>query len=61
MYGIVPMIQTKKKGQPAIGAFLWANASDTFIDIFDDNEKKKIHWMSEAGALEFYLLSSNSP
>ena len=61
MYGVVPMIQTKRLGESMIGSVVWANSSDTFIDIYDEEKKKKVHWMSEAGCLEFYLLSSESP
>ena len=67
MYGIVPMIQSKKKGKAPIGAMIWANASDTFVDIYDAETEeenagsKRIHWMSEAGALEVFLISSETP
>jgi alpha-glucosidase (family GH31 glycosyl hydrolase) len=64
MYGVVPMIQVKKEGQSHIDAILWANSSDTFVDIFDDpnhKDKRVIHWMSESGSLDFFILSSESP
>lgn len=42
MYGVSPIILVKtKSGSPQIGqmvdAFFWANASDTFVDVFSDN------------------------
>jgi hypothetical protein len=43
---------------------MWANSSDTFIDIFNDpkiDNKKVIHWMSESGSLTFFVLSSKNP
>ena len=64
MYGVAPMIIIKKEGQPQIDSMLWANSSDTFVDLFDDpkdSHKKIVHWMSESGALTFFLLSSKNP
>lgn len=76
MYGISPIIQVKtKSGHPQVGkmvdAFFWANASDTFIDVFSDNKdiamdskdytQQGMHWMSEAGNLEFFIMSSATP
>lgn len=76
MYGIAPIVQVKtKSGNKQVGnmvdAFFWANASDTFIDVFSDNpdldmtssdfNQQGMHWMSESGQLEFYIMSSASP
>lgn len=54
-----------------VDAFFWANASDTFIDVFSDNAevdqksndftKQGLHWMSEGAGMEFYILSSATP
>ena len=58
------MIQVKKEGSTHIDSMLWANSSDTFIDIFNDpnnKDKKVIHWMSESGSLDFFILSSETP
>jgi hypothetical protein len=57
MYGIVPMIQVKKEGSAQVDSMIWANASDTFVDVFSefklqkDKTKRTLHWMSEAGSL----------
>ena len=43
---------------------MWANSSDTFVDIFEDpkqKDEKVIHWMSESGSLDFFILTSASP
>jgi len=69
MYGVSPMIQVKtKSGNQSTGniidAFMWANASDTMVDVFTDpehNDQKGLHWFSEAGSLEFFILTSASP
>ena len=54
-----------------VDAFFWANASDTFVDVFSDNPdinmsskdytQQGLHWMSESGSLEFFIMSSASP
>lgn len=41
---------------------LWAQASDTFVDIFPSQSgRRTAHFISESGTLEFYLLSGVSP
>lgn len=65
MYGVAPVIQIKQKGKQRVDAIFWANASDTFVDIYNDpkssGKRKSIHFISEAGELEFFILSSSSP
>lgn len=76
MYGVSPIIQVKtKSGSPQVSqivdAFFWANASDTFVDVFSDNKdidmtssdyvSQSLHWMSESGCLEFFIMTSGSP
>jgi alpha-glucosidase (family GH31 glycosyl hydrolase) len=57
IYGCVPFIFSKNCG------IYWANPSETFVDISTDqiNDNRQVHWMSECGNLEFYLLFDESP
>ena len=43
------------------GSMFWANASNTFVDILNKDTHKQMHWMSDAGQLEFFILSSINP
>jgi len=40
---------------------LWANASNTFVDVLHKDNHKQLHWMSDSGQLEFFILSSVTP
>ena len=38
-------------------AFIWANASDTYVDVFQTELKRYLHFMSETGTIEFFIMS----
>ena len=48
-------------GESVVTGFLWANSSDTFVDIFKKADKRTTHWFSESGKLEFYIFPSENP
>lgn len=37
---------------------MWNNVSDTFVDVFYN---RVVHFISESGLLDFYLLSGETP
>ncbi len=61
IYGAVPILHAKSERSKSVASLLWANSSDTFVDIFSTPEGRNVHWMSESGALEFYLFLSVTP
>ena len=68
LYGTVPVIHSRYIGSEVTAGFLWANSSDTFVDIFTTNNgepfynySRNVHWYSESGALEFFVFPSASP
>ena len=62
LYGVIMQVYARSE---ALGSttpsFMWSNASDTFVDVFRRAGRRTVHWMSESGQLEFYLLSAKSP
>lgn len=50
LYGSVPVIYSH--GETPAGVF-WLNSADTFVDI---HNKKTVHFMSEAGIMEVFIL-----
>jgi len=60
-YGVIPIIHARKAQSKEMIGVLWANASDTFVDVIEKDQKKHIHWMSEGGALQIYIFAASSP
>lgn len=61
LYGVIPIIHSKLPGSSVVTGFLWANSSDTFVDIFKKSQKRTAHWFSESGKMEFCIFPSNDP
>lgn len=36
LYGSVPLLHARQEGKSLTTGFMWANSSDTFVDIFND-------------------------
>jgi len=64
LYGAVPLIISHDTSKTV--ALFWLNAAETFVDIEDVNDKqnrksKNTHWISETGAMDFFLLAGPTP
>ena len=66
-YGISPILMAKrqslnKERSQMIDALFFANASDTFVDIFSapHQDEKTAHWMFESGSMTFFILTSSN-
>ena len=59
LYGSVPFMLSRHCG------FFWSNPSDTFVDILTEPRhginSKKVHWFSETGILEFFVIIAETP
>jgi len=60
LYGAVPFVMSHSKDRTS--ACLWLNAAETFVDIdsSDDSNSRNVHWMSESGVIDLYLLPGSS-
>ena len=54
LYGNVPFVIANSSKVNHNGAFLWLNASDTYVDFFNEGNDSQLHFISESGALEFF-------
>ncbi|TNV84184.1 hypothetical protein FGO68_gene8692 [Halteria grandinella] len=61
LYGSIPMVQSRLDQDSFTTGFFWANSSDSFVDIITQPSTRSVHWMSESGALEFYILPAGTP
>ncbi|KAJ1445175.1 glycosyl hydrolases family 31-domain-containing protein [Pelagophyceae sp. CCMP2097] len=64
LYGAIPLVwahstSPARMATPTVGAF-WLNPSETFVDV-ETGEQKGVHWMSESGVVDLFLISSASP
>jgi alpha 1,3-glucosidase len=58
LYGAIPFL-IAKQGSHACGLF-WNNPSNTYVDIVTADSAKQVHWMSEAGVVDVFVLPSDS-
>lgn len=61
LYGTIPVVHSRAAGQSVTTGFLWANSSDSFVDIYSTESARVVHWFSESGALEFFVYPSGTP
>lgn len=76
LYGTIPVLwgHGNRCSNPAsaastayTSALFWFNPSESFIDVSSDDHahaktsKKKAHWMSESGEIDFFLLPGPTP
>jgi len=64
LYGVINQVFARCESFGArTASVMWNNASDTFVDVFKTHGTKSrtVHFMSESGTLEFFLLSSENP
>ncbi|KAF2069359.1 hypothetical protein CYY_009321 [Polysphondylium violaceum] len=64
LYGAVPLIISHDTSKTV--ALFWLNAAETFVDIEDvvdkqNRKSKNTHWISETGAMDFFLLAGPTP
>ncbi|KAI9920575.1 hypothetical protein PsorP6_001445 [Peronosclerospora sorghi] len=57
LYGAIPMLVAPSK-ENTVGMF-WNNPSETFVDIWTNEEakSKSTHWLSESGRFDLFLLA----
>lgn len=58
LYGSIPFILAKQ-GSRGCG-FFWNNPSNTYVDIETSDSDKHVHWMSETGVVDVFILPSDS-
>jgi len=59
LYGAVPfMLSLNELG--SIGLY-WANAAETWIDIFKHGKNRTVTWTSETGLFDFFVLPGRTP
>jgi len=61
LYGSIPVLHSRQEGKSTTTGFMWANSSDTFVDIFGDKYHRTTHWFSECGACEFFIFPASNP
>eukprot|EP00826_Nyctotherus_ovalis_P048023 TRINITY_DN5617_c0_g1_i14.p2 TRINITY_DN5617_c0_g1~~TRINITY_DN5617_c0_g1_i14.p2 ORF type:complete len:392 (-),score=80.96 TRINITY_DN5617_c0_g1_i14:1452-2627(-) len=54
LYGTVPFVIASDPEKEFAGAFLWLNASDTYVDFEVVETDSKLHFISETGTLECF-------
>jgi len=59
LYGSVPLIISHTPAFTS-GVF-WLNAAETFVDIHESSNSKDIHWISESGILDVFLIPGPEP
>lgn len=64
LYGVINQVFARCESFGAkTASVMWNNASDTFVDVFKTHGRKTrtVHFMSETGTLEFFLMSAETP
>ena len=59
LYGGVPLLLSHKQGQTA--AALWFNPTETFVDVWRQQDSTLAYFMSESGVVDLMLLPGPSP
>jgi hypothetical protein len=54
-------MHSRINGSSITTGFHWSNTSDTFVDIFHNEDNRVAHWMSESGGLELFIFPSATP
>jgi mannosyl-oligosaccharide alpha-1,3-glucosidase len=60
LYGHIPMIVSQSLTTRTAGVF-WFNPTETFVDVYDKDDGRVTHWMSESGVVDVFLMPGPDP
>lgn len=60
LYGHIPMIVSQSLTTRTAGVF-WFNPTETFVDVYDKDDGRVAHWISESGVVDLFLMPGPDP
>lgn len=60
LYGHVPFVVSQSMQTGTTGVF-WFNPTETFVDVAETETNSKLHWISESGVMDMFLLPGPDP